>query len=240
MTVLERTICIMKTAKSYENCRQISKPIEKNGKQYVWIEKENGQRKMVRLYSDKEYERMYQTRQSAKTEREALGFNSHGFIYIFKKNPIEYQKELNESNAVYNHLWGWYFYPKEPIPAYLYQFEPIKLYWSAVGDTAGALYPTDRIIKAINSLRYEPGDSVFIGEIGDRLDLYLTLKDTYYLRTPYVKYYFIDSENNLFYWITKLGLHIPKNKIIHLKASVKEHTTEKNQSITVLTRCKLL
>lgn len=229
----------MKTAKSYEKYKQISKPIEKNGKYYIYILKDN-QKKLVRLYSDKEYERMYQSKQNIKTEREALGFNFKGYIYIFKKNPVEYQKELNESNAAYHHLWGWYFNPKEQIPTYLLEFEPIKLYWSQVGDTAGALYPTERIRKAVNSLRYEKGDSRFTGSIGDRMDIYVTLQDIYYLRTPYIKYYFKDSENNLYYWVTKAGLHIPKNKIIHLRGSIKEHVTEKNQSINVLTRCKIL
>lgn len=233
---------IWKTAKSYENWRKVSEPIEMGGKHYINVEK-NGVRKMVRLYTEKEYERMYQSKQGAKSEREALGFNSLGYVYIFKKDTQPYNNELKESNAAYNHLWGWYFNPHEEIPANLYCLEPIKLYWAEVGDTAGALYPSSRIKEAVYKLKYDMGDSQVVGKVGDRLELYVTLIDTIFLRGGYVNYYFKDNENNLYSWVTKKITKIQKEKIIHLKGTVKdkELTTrrEKTEWVNILTRCRI-
>ena len=86
---------------------------------------------------------------------------------------------------------------------------------------------------------YEPSTSEYQGDIGERLDLQVkvisvTQKETIYgyLST----HIFEDAHGNRYMWATTSKTW-PAGNDMHIRGTVKEHTTYKNVKTTVLTRC---
>ena len=155
-------------------------------------------------------------------QKKILGFEK-GYITIFKGNTYEEKEYFQMSSARYCKFWGWYFISTEKIPDDLPEdVEPIRLPWELVGQEDNTLKPDDQVRIAVESLIYDDDDSVFIGEIGERLELILTVEKA-------------------ILWITsstKVRLEVEKE--YHIRGTVKEHKTYKRQKQTILSRCVLI
>jgi hypothetical protein len=98
--------------------------------------------------------------------------------------------------------------------------------------------------------------SEFIGKIGDKIEIELTLKKriayetnyTYYGGTSYI-YIFEDNKGNTYKWnssnflekiVNSECIAINENDSLKLKGSIKAHEEYKEQKQTVLTRCKIV
>lgn len=107
-------------------------------------------------------------------------------------------------------------------------------------------------------IKAEKAKSDFVGNIGDRLELKLTLKFTATWEQPSYAgfgtetkhcHVFKDANDNTFTWKTGNGIYIPNDngeyevaergdKVV-LVGTVKEHSEYKDEKQTVLTRCKI-
>ena len=75
-------------AKSYQGLPVVEEPYKKGGKTYCKVRTPKGVLKEVRVYSQKEYEKMYPAPEPKwKPQRELLGFGEDGFILIFNNKP---------------------------------------------------------------------------------------------------------------------------------------------------------
>ena len=110
----------------------------------------SGAAKEVRVYSQKEYEKMYPAPEPKwKPQRELLGFGDDGFILIFNNKP-EFETFYEKGPVRYHRVFGWYLPGNEIVPALLPGIEPKVLPWETVGGEDGELIAEDELIKVFN------------------------------------------------------------------------------------------
>lgn len=230
-------------AKSFQKLEQIGDIYQVKGKNYIQIKTKTGTIKAVRAYTEKEYARMYPSEsqfKETKTQKEVLGFQK-GYITIFKGNTYEDKDYFKLSSARYARLWGWYFISTEDLPNDLPEdVEPLRLPWECVGKEDGTLKTDAEIAAAVESLLYDDDISEYQGEIGDKLELVLTVEkaiafDGYY--GPQTCHTMRDSLGNCYVWITAAKSWDVGTEH-HIVGIVKDHKQYKGARQTILTRCR--
>lgn len=237
----ERKILV---AKSYQGLPFVSDPYTINGREYVKVRMKNGSIKQVRSYSEKEYAKYnpeVKIIKPAKSKREILGFGEQGFIWIFKGETYENLDFFRASPCRYTRLWGWYL-PSDiempdPLPT---NIEPLKLDWDDVSFD-GDLIAEDKIVKFVDKMIYDEGESEYVGEIGDRLDIDVVCTRASVTQSAYgLSYFYVfqSDEGNIFTWGTSSKV-LEEGKHYHIKGSVKSHNTFRAVKQTMLTRCRV-
>lgn len=237
----ERKILV---AKSYQGLPFVSEPYEMNGKEYIKVRMKNGTIKQVRSYSEKEYAKYnpeVKIIKPAKSRRDILGFGEQGFIWIFKGETYENLDWFRASPCRYTRVWGWYL-PSDiempdPIPT---NVEPIKLDWTDVS-LDDQLIPEDQIVKVVDGMLYDAGESRHVGSIGDRVEFDGTCTRATINQSQFgISYFYVfeSDEGNIFTWGTS-ARSLDEGARYHVRGTVKEHTTFRNTQQTVLTRCKV-
>ena len=237
----------MPVAKSYQELEIVGDVFVSSGRQYVNVKLKSGKLKTVRWYSDAEYRKMYPevvaVDRSAdpyyKPQKEVLGFTK-GYITIFKGDTYSEIDWFRASIARYARWWGWYIISTEEVPADLPAgIEAIRLPWESVGQDSGELKPESLIKEAVEALIYDSSDSEYQGALGERLDLYLTVERTIELDGNYGRstmHLMRDDCGNLYVWTTASKSWAAGSEH-HIRGTVKDHRTYRNEKQTVLTRC---
>jgi hypothetical protein len=234
-------------AKSFQNMTQLCEPYSANGKMYVKVRNEKtGTERQVRWYSESEYAKLYPEEKivvavtpKVNPQKEVLGFTK-GYITIFKGKIEENLEWFEDSNARYCRWWGWYIISTEDVPADLPQgIETIKLDWANVGNENGLLKTDEQIRNFIENLTYAQTGSEYVGSIGERLELFITVVENRRVEGYHghsVVHIFQDSQDNQFIWTTS-AKDWQEGETKHIKGTVKEYTISKGNKQTVLTRC---
>lgn len=232
-------------AKSYQKMTLVNEPYAKsNGKLYIKVLNENtGKIKEVRWYDEDEYYKMYPEDRPEQNlfanQKKLLGFDE-GYITIFKGNTDKYDDWFNRSIARYCVHWGWYIVSTDPIPFDLpYDLVPVRLDWDKVGQSTGELKDSKSIEAIISSLLYGSHPSIFQGNVGDRLDLTVTVINFKQIENHFGKtahHIFEDKDGNHYAWDTKAKFWA-EGCVKHIKGTIKEHKIINNIQTTVLTRC---
>ena len=237
----------MPVAKSYQELEIIGDVFVSSGRQYVNVKLKSGKLKTVRWYSDSEYRKMYPevvaVARSAdpfsKSQKEVLGFTK-GYITIFKGDTYAEIDWFRASIARYTRWWGWYIISTEEVPADLPEgITPIQLSWELVGQEDGNLKPEHLVKEAVESIIYDESESEYVGSIGERLELFLTVEKVIELDGSYGRstmHIMRDDCGNLFVWTTASKSWSAGTEH-HIKGTVKDHRKYKNECQTVLTRC---
>lgn len=234
----------MPVAKSYAMLTIEEGPYTINGRQYCKVRQKNGGLKQVRWYSDAEYARMYPgaqvTAETAnwKTQREMLGFDK-GYITIFKGDTYSCSEWFKRSIARYCKWWGWYIVSTEELPELPAGITSVQLPWEAVGKEDGSLIADGLLTKAVEPYLYEATTSEFVGEIGERLDLMLTVKKAIEVNGAFGSstiHIMEDECGNEFMWSTA-AKSWAEGTVKHVRGTVKDHRIYRNSKQTVLTRC---
>ena len=238
----------MPVAKSYAELPIIGDVFISSGRQYVNVKLKSSKTKTVRWYSDAEYRKMYPEIKPVvanpadpyyKTQKEVLGFTK-GYITIFKGDTYAEIDWFRASIARYTRWWGWYIVSTEEVPADLPEgIQPIRLPWESVGQENGELKPEHLIKEAVEALIYEASDSEFQGAIGERLDLFLTVERVIELENNFghsQMHLMRDDCGNLYVWTTASKSWAAGTEH-HIRGTVKDHRTYKNERQTVLNRC---
>lgn len=230
-------------AKTYQGLEQVSDEFMQNGRQYVKVRLKSGAIKTVRAYTEAEYKRYnpeVKIIQPAKTIRETQGFGEPGYIWIFKGNTYEAKDWFKENGAKYNKIWGWAF-ANDKLPDVLpVNVEPIRLMWDDVSQEDGHLKSESEIKPIVDALIYDEGVSEYVGDIGDKIELDLTCDkavtmDGYYGMSMF--HVLHDACDNLFVWSTT-AIALEEGKTYHVRGTVKDHRTYRNQKQTVLKNCR--
>ena len=234
-------------AKSYETWPRLCDPYEVNGKMYVKLRSPSGKEKVARAY-DKPQVSSVKNKNSevtiikaAKSRRDVLGFGEAGFIWLFKGETYPVLDWFKTSPCRYTKLWGWYLPSNiempSPIPAGI---EPIKLDWTEISLDNQLIADKD-ITTIVNEKLYDAGSSKWVGNIGDRLTIYLTCNKAIDIDNMYGSstfHVFTDENGNIFTWTTT-AKHLEEGHTYNLTGTVKEHSKYKNQCQTNLTRCNI-
>lgn len=236
-------------AKSYQSLEVVGDVYTSSGRQYVQVRTKNGTLKQVRWYTEKEYAKMYPDEVKStshegdpyfKTQKEVLGFDK-GYITIFKGNTFEDKEYFKLSSARYTRWWGWYFISTEELPSDIPEdVEPVRLDWELVGNEDGTLKPENVVIAAVESLVYEPDESEYQGEIGDKIEVIVTVEkaiplDGYY--GPSTMHIMRDYDGNCYVWTTAARSWDAGTEH-HIAGTIKELKQYKGTKQTVLTRCR--
>lgn len=237
-------------AKSFQSMTQLTEPYAVGDKMYVDVKNEKtGTVRKVRWYTDKEYAKLYPGEKIPVSEdtikvsqKNALGFQ-YGYITIFKGDIEANAEWFEKSIARFCRWWGWYIVSTDTIPMDLPTgIQPIELKWDAVGNDDGNLKSESQVTAAVNQLLYEPGVSEYVGKVGDRLDLHVTVTKCFVGDGSYGSYTvhtFEDANGNVYVWTTT-SKSWNKGSVLHIRGTVKEHKTYKNVKQTILTRCMVV
>lgn len=234
-------------AKSYQCLEQVGEPFVVSGKSYVNVILKSGKQKSVRWYTEKEYKKMYPGEEVAigsnstfrKSDREVFGFQK-GYITIFTGDVGPEDEFFQRSNARYCTRWGWYVISEEEVPINLpFGVEPVKLAWESVGTGDGKLRDESTIRSAVDTLIYNESSSVFVGTIGERLELDVVVDKVVHLENNYGTtnmYLFSDVAGNVYKWVTQ-SKNWAEGSQHRIRGTVKDHKNYKGTNQTVLTRC---
>ena len=137
-------------AKTYQGLPVVQEPYEKNKKMYCKVRMKSGSDKEVRVYSQKEYDKMYPAPAPKwKPQREMLGFGEDGFILVFNNAP-EFEEFYERGPFRFHRVFGWYLPVNEIVPALLPGIVPKVLSWEIVGRNDGELIEETALVKAFN------------------------------------------------------------------------------------------
>ena len=235
-------------AKSYQSLPQVGEEYTVNGRTYVKVRTKTGDLKQVRTYTQKEYNKYnppVKVIQPAKSRRDTLGFGEKGFIWLFKgKTPDATYSNLDwfrDSPCRYTRVWGWYL-PSDiempdPIPV---DVEPVKLEWADVS-LDDQLIPDDQIVKVVEGLLYDAGTSEYVGKVGDRVEFDCTCTRASITQGAYglsYFYVFTSDDGNVYTWGTS-AKSLDEGVRYHVKGTVKDHNTFRNNKQTVLKNCRV-
>lgn len=230
-------------AKSYQSYPIVCDPYKIGTRMYVKVRKPNGDIAQVRFYTEEEYKKYYgenSLEQAKQNQKDAFGFTD-GFITIIKGDSYPFKDFLKAEGAKYSKLWGWYFGSQQDIPQLAATLEAVRLDWDLVGQENGLL-KSESIIKAeVAKLIHEPSESKFVGEIGERIEVEVTVKKAIPIESYYgcVIFTFEDDNKNIFVWKTQPRA-IEVGSKIKLRGTVKAHNIFRDVEQTVLSRCIIL
>lgn len=171
--------------------------------------------------------------------KEVLGFQKE-FVLLPAASFQAREDLLRDSTARYNAIWGW-FWPSEEasIPD---EIPTVVLPWSAVGLDENTLRPGSEIKVALAQLLYEPTPSTYQGSIGERLEITVSVDETYQMSGSYgisTLHIFRDDSRNTYTWTTS-SKSLRRGGKYTLRGTVKAHTEFNNDKQTVLTRCAIV
>lgn len=176
-----------------------------------------------------------------KTAKEISGFNN-GVIYIVKGNSFDVKDALREAGARFRRDFGWYFgsFCEKPdtLPAGL---ELVELTWDEVGNEDGS-FKNDEVIKAaIEAKIYDADPSEFVGSIGERLEVEVTVESKREFEGSYgtqLVYRFRDENNNCFSWFTSAGTKtsFEEGETCIIRGTLKSHDVYRNCKLNTLSR----
>ena len=240
----------MPVAKSFQSYEILTpEPYIVSGRQYVRVRNpKTGTERQVRWYSESEYAKLYpEAKENViqvqdtyfKPQKEVLGFQK-GYITIFKGDTYSHLDWFRASIARYTRWWGWYIVSTEEIPTDLPDgLTPIQLPWESVGQDNGSLKPETAVREAVEALIYDEGTSEYIGKIGDRIEITVTVSRVIEIENGFghSNMHIMDGEDgNLYVWTTASKCW-PEGSVKTIRGTIKDHRIYKNQKQNVLTRC---
>lgn len=234
-------------AKSYQGMELVTEPYDVNGRMYVKVKNEKtGTVRQVRWYTEAEYKKMYPNEpvdhsndKFYKSQKEVLGFKV-GFITIFTGNTYEHKEWFKEIGCTYRKFWGWGLPGDIEVPSILPEgVTPVRLDWDMVGADDEVLKPDEQIRKIIDGLIYEPSNSQYQGNIGDRIVVEVTVTKALHLNGyygPSTMHIMNDADGNEYVWTTA-AKSWAEGSVKTIRGTIKDHKEYKNTKQTVLTRC---
>lgn len=237
-------------AKSFQTGYEIvGAPYEQNKKMYVVIRHNNTKKeRTVRWYSEQEYKKLYP---DAKIEVAAPAVN-HNKILGFAKGYITIFAGVNDANedwfrrhveCRYHDWWGWYVVSTEEVPADIpFGVRAIQLPWEEVGADAFTLKAKADVKRAIEAYLYEDDGSVFVGNVGDRIELRLTVERAIPLENNFghsTMHIFTGEDNNKYIWTTAAKT-LSEGGTYNIRGTIKEHRVYQGQHQNILTRCFII
>lgn len=237
----------MAVAPSFQKYPTYGDPYEKNGRQYIRIVYPDGHHREVRWYAESPSkatsgEAKVLKRLRTENLKQALGF-TNGYITIFKGDTyalLDWFRE--EPKCRYHNFWGWYVVSTDDLPQIPAGIEPVQLRWEDVSlHDEEALKPESAIKEHLATLLYEPSNSRWQGEVGDKVSLILMVAKTtdidgYFGSSTF--HLFTDEDGNEYTWTTA-ARKLEVGECYEVRGSIKGHQTYKGKQQTVLTRCRV-
>ena len=183
------------------------------------------------------------------------GFSVDGKTWVVMGNTYEIKDQLKAVGCKWNQEFGWHFdHEVTDFDTVMVSIEDSIPFWDDsteyIGQYSndGTLYfiASEFIQDYVKSLRekyvadHAPKTEYF-GNIGDKLELNLTLIHTGGYETMYgytYVYAFVDSEGHQFIWKTGCYLDESEGSTLTVRGTIKAHSEYRGARQTELTRCK--
>ena len=165
-------------------------------------------------------------------------FDTDGNTFVFVGDTYAIKDELKALGAKYDCSMGWHI--NKPVDGY--EMKKLNINDIATATLYGYTIDYVKVDAQLAPPQEEQKESSYFGNVGDKVDLIVTLDFIAYWEsiygTTYV-YNFVDADGNVFVWKTSKGTAIENKKQVALKGTIKEHSEYKGVKQTTLTRCKV-
>lgn len=229
----------------------------------VWDEKEYTPEYEAKLAAQREkrFEKKKAEAMAHAAEKNAEFFKKNGFTpegktYFVLGDTYKIKDELKAQGAKWDNISSHWHMATKPEGLEVFELSVEDLY---TADYAGVYtwnswvrsewddpeYYVNKIKKAEDSLKATNSTSEYVGEIGDKIEVEVTLSfytgwesNFGYNNVTYL-YTFKDEQGNVYTWKTGSYLNKDKGSKLTLKGTIKDHSEYKGVKQTVLTRCKI-
>ncbi len=165
-------------------------------------------------------------------------FDADGNTFVFVGDTYAIKDELKALGAKYDCSMGWHI--SKPVDGY--EMKKLNINDIATATLYGYTIDYVKVDTQLAPPQEEQKESNYFGNVGDKVELIVTLDFIAYWEsiygTTYV-YNFVDADGNVFVWKTSKGTAIENKKQVALKGTIKEHSEYKGVKQTTLTRCKV-
>ena len=221
-------------------------------------------KKEVRLYTEKEAERMEAANERARVKREEErrakmeaefeqnkakwleknGFNKESKTYVVTGDSYSIKDELKSAGFIYDPVLRWH---KADPGSYADRCVEISLEevceWSAWGEAHYLISAQDYVNKKICPAEDAESTSEWVGTIGEKYLDTVTLVRKGWCDTRFGGsniYTFKDADGNEIVWFTSTRLAKEVGDTFKMRATVKTHNEYKGKKNTVVTRAKVV
>lgn len=140
--------------------------------------------------------------------KSTLGFYPDGYITVFVGDTSPFDEYFkSQPSCHYNRFFGWHVYCGQPLPIVPAGLTTTQVLWSEVAnEEADELLSETALRQVVDGKTYPPSASQYVGEIGERLELQVTIKrvldiDNGRFGTKQF-FVFVDAAGNEFTWNT--------------------------------------
>ena len=167
----------------------------------------------------------------------------NSYITLLQGDTYAVRTWLKEHGAKYNRLYNWYFPHDTEIPEQLpTEITAVRFGIENMVDENGMLITDERLLELIiDSFRYPPSESEWVGKIGDTMPLILQYKNSRSICSQFGVtniYTFVDAKNNVFKSMTTRALPFEEDMWYKLNARVKDHKMYRNEKQTMISYIK--
>ena len=219
--------------------------------------------KVVRLYTEKEYNSMKNAAEKAKARKEQeqkekmereyaatkekwladAGFNAQGETYMYYGESYSIKDELKAAGFKYDTLLKWHIANPAGYEDKVIKFHVDDLYtfsaWGKGYQNANAQELVDKAVAKATGA----ADAEWFGEVGEKISkmtMKLVRKGGFEGRFGYTNIFtFVDAEGHVFTWFTATDQPFEVGEELFVNGTIKAHDEYKGTKSTVLTRCKL-
>ncbi len=220
--------------------------------------------KDVRLYTEKEFAQMEAAKERAAAKREEErrekmvrefaqkkenwlkknGFNEEGKTYVVTGDSYSIKDDLKSAGYIYDKVLRWHCADPGAYADRVVEIDVNDVVeFSAWGE---GHYFTSSQEFVSNKIAPEPEEgttSEWVGNIGDRIKLTLTLVKTGYCTTRFGGsniYTFKDEDGNDITWFTSVALKKEVGDTFDVKATIKAHNDYKGKKQTLISRATVM
>lgn len=180
--------------------------------------------------------------QMNKSMKEPLGF-AKGYITIFQGDTFPYSSWFRSNKGRYSSLFGWYIDSNTPIPDDIPEdLTPTRLNWTDIIITDDILKSEEEIRAIVDKLLYPEPEGEWVGEIGERISIFLTVKKVINMGGYYGESYLHIMEDdffNTFIWITS-SKKLSEGSVYCIRGTVKERKIYRGRRQNILSRCTII
>lgn len=165
------------------------------------------------------------------------------YVTLLQGDTYAVKTWLKEHGAKYNRIYNWYFPHDVEVPEQLpAEVTPVKFETENLFDEDGNFITDERLLQLIiDSFRYPPSESAWVGKIGETMPLVLQYKNSRSICSQFGVtnvYTFVDANNNVFKSMTTRALPVEEDLWYTMSARIKNHQMYRNERQTMISYIK--
>lgn len=174
--------------------------------------------------------------------KDSIGFVK-GYITIFQGETYPYSGWFRTNHGKYSQVFGWYF-PSDvevpdDIPDTLF---PVVLNWKEIAVCEDVLKSDEEVREIVDSLLYPEIEGEWVGRVGERVNVFLTIKKVITLGSYYGDSYMHimkDDGGNTYLWTTT-SKKLTEGQEYCIRGTIKDLKIYRGKRQNILSNCRLI